>query len=356
MNANDNKKGSISEISTSAEEMPFSSLIKRMLSVFPERSQNIVRHRFGLDGEKGKTLERIGEEFGITRERVRQIISDILRHIAKEGKNSDFSKLEERLILVIEKNDGIIKENDIVEKFNTDGLKEANAIRFIAQCSQKIIPVEKKGVVEKSWVVDEKVLADVEKIYGVSSGELEKEGKPIEEDDIIGKIADSVPGTSRGKALNFLNVFDSVKKNKFGKWGMSDWEEINPKGAREKIYLILKETGKPLHFTEIAQLIDKYGLGTRKAHPQTVHNELIKDDRFVLIGRGIYALREWGYSEGTIKDVLISILKDRNEPMSREELLKEVMKIRRVKKATVMINLNNAKYFERSDNLYSVKS
>jgi DNA-directed RNA polymerase delta subunit len=117
----------------------------------------------------------------------------------------------------------------------------------------------------------------------------------------------------------------------------------------------LKEKNQPLHFTQIAHLIDEYKLGKKKAHPQTVHNELIKDDRFVLIGRGIYALAEWGYSEGTIKDVIKEILAKSDRPLEKEEILKEVFRIRKVKKATVMINLNNSSIFEKRDNSYTIK-
>ena len=136
---------------------------------------------------------------------------------------------------------------------------------------------------------------------------------------------------------------------------MTNWAEISPKGTREKVYVILKETKKPLHFTEIAELIDTYKLGARKAHPQTVHNELIKDDRFVLIGRGIYALAEWGYCEGTIKEVLKDILAKSKTPLKREDILSEVLKLRKVKKSTVLINLNNEEIFERRNNLYSLR-
>jgi DNA-directed RNA polymerase delta subunit len=136
---------------------------------------------------------------------------------------------------------------------------------------------------------------------------------------------------------------------------MRDWTEISPKGTREKVYLILKEGKKPLHFTQIAKLIDQYHLGKRKAHPQTVHNELIKDDRFILVGRGIYALAEWGYSKGTIKDVLTNILEKSSKSLSREELIKKVLEVRKVQKATILINLNNSKIFQKQKDFYSVK-
>ena len=157
------------------------------------------------------------------------------------------------------------------------------------------------------------------------------------------------------EVIGYLEAAAPIQKNKFGKWGLTHWKEVSPKGTREKVYLVLKENKKPLHFTEIAKLIDKYKLGKRKAHPQTVHNELIKDDRFVLIGRGIYALKEWGYFEGTIREVLENILKKSPKPLTKEEILDKVLKMRLVKKTTVMINLNNSKIFQKQRDLYSVK-
>jgi DNA-directed RNA polymerase delta subunit len=155
--------------------------------------------------------------------------------------------------------------------------------------------------------------------------------------------------------MNLLEVMAGFAKNAFDKWGLFDWKEINPKGTREKIYIVLKERNKPLHFVEIAEHIDKYQLSKKKAHPQTVHNELIKDDRFVLIGRGIYALKEWGYQEGTVKDILKDILKKSKKPLTKDEILEQVFKMRKVKKSTVMINLNNSLHFMKEKNQYSIK-
>jgi DNA-directed RNA polymerase delta subunit len=107
---------------------------------------------------------------------------------------------------------------------------------------------------------------------------------------------------------------------------------------------VLRSINKPLHFREIAHLIDKYGLGkhvSKKTHPQTVHNELIKDARFVLVGRGIYALAEWGYVPGTVQDVIRAILLEQGgAPMNREAIVARVLELRRVRKSTVIINLN----------------
>ncbi len=156
--------------------------------------------------------------------------------------------------------------------------------------------------------------------------------------------------------INFMAVSKDIKQNVFGRWGLATWSDIKPRGTREKAYLVLKTGGKPLHFRDIAKLIDEHGLHQKKrqSHPQTVHNELIKDKRFVLVGRGIYALSEWGYKKGTVKEVISEILKEAKEPLTREEILERVLSIRQVKKSTIIINLNT--FFDRvAKNTYTLK-
>ena len=333
----------------------FYGLALNLISKLSPRSQEIIKKRFGLIKERGETLEKIGNDYDITRERVRQIVTDALLTISGDQENSILEKAEEKIIFTINKNNGIIKEEKIVENFNRDGFLEANAIRFIAECSKKIQIVEEKGVISRSWVLFREKLNEVKKINEIVLDIFSKEKELLTDGEITEKIKEKAEKLSREEILDCLETLEKIQKNKFEKWGLRNWMEVNPKGTREKIYLILKEEKKPLHFSEIAELIDKYKLGKRKAHPQTVHNELIKDNRFVLIGRGIYAMREWGYQEGTIKDVLRDILKRNEKPMKREDILEKVLKIRKVKKTTVMINLNNSREFLKQGDLYSLK-
>ena len=148
-----------------------------------------------------------------------------------------------------------------------------------------------------------------------------------------------------------MAVSKDIKQNVFGRWGLATWSDIKPRGTREKAYLVLKTGGKPLHFREIAKLIDEHGLHQKKrqSHPQTVHNELIKDERFVLVGRGLYALTEWGYTAGVVKDVLREILQNEG-PLSREELIDKVRKERYVKDNTIVVNLQDGNLFKRLGN------
>lgn len=333
----------------------FLELVNLLLADLPGRSREIIRRRFGLTGGKRETLEGIGGRYDITRERVRQIISEAKKRVSQKINSPEFIEAEEKIIFTIGKNNGIIKESEIAAKFNLTDPAQINAVKFLASSSPKIFEIEEKGVLEKILVVSEERLATVKKVIIETEKIFREEKKLLAEEEIFEKLSGRGLALTRNEVLSHLEAAAKVKRNKFGKWGLIHWTEVSPKGTREKVYLVLKEHGKPLHFTDIAKLIDQYKLGKRKAHPQTVHNELIKDARFVLIGRGIYALKEWGYFAGTIREVLERILRKSEKPMTKEEIMEQVLKVRRVKKTTVMINLNNGKIFQKQRDLYSVK-
>ena len=334
----------------------FLSVAEKILAQLPQRAQEILKKRFGLMGDFSiQTLEKIGSDYGITRERVRQIIFDAKKSIGKICEEIEFQKAENKLFLAVEKKCGIIKEADILAELNSQGLRsEESAMRFLVNCSKKIHAVSQKDKIEKSWTTVPSILEKALKVAEVTRTLLLESQKLFSDDEISKELLSRLPGFSKKEVLSYLNVFSEIKKNKFGRWGIRHWPEVSPKGSREKIYLVLKEEKKPLHFIQVAKLIEKHKLGTKKIHPQTIHNELIKDTRFVLIGRGIYALSEWGYFGGTVKDVLQGILEKSEKPLSREELIEKTLEVRKVKKTTIMINLNG-KNFEKVEGGYRIR-
>ncbi|MEI7425732.1 MAG: HTH domain-containing protein [Candidatus Moraniibacteriota bacterium] len=337
-------------------ENSFFAVAEEVLSPLRERSQHIIKKRFGLvDDFSVQMLENIGVDFCVTRERIRQILADAKKHIRKKCAEKDFQEAENKLFLAVEKKCGIIKEEDILKELNLHKLpSEESAMRFLVNCSQKIQVVFMRGRIEKAWVNSDDVLKKVLKVLQIAEEILTKNKKLFTDDDFSQEILLCLPEFSKKEISNYLNVFSGIKKNKFKKWGMRHWPEVSPKGSRERAYLVLKEENRPLHFVQIAKLIEKYKISTKKAHPQTVHNELIKDSRFVLIGRGTYALGEWGYTRGVVKDVICGILEKSEGPMHKEIIIEKVLLVREVRPATVMINLNS-KHFERLGNSYQLK-
>ena len=150
---------------------------------------------------------------------------------------------------------------------------------------------------------------------------------------------------------SYLEISKRIQENKEGKIGLVDWPEIRSRSVKDRAFLVFKKHQKPLHFRHIAELINQLEseVSFKKAHPQTVHNELIKDQRFVLVGKGMYALGEWGYTPGTIKDVIAQVLKEKPQ-LTKDDIVKEVLSQRMVEKNTILIKLNNKKYFQKNEN------
>jgi len=333
----------------------FSLWAGNLLKEINERSQEIIKKRFGIFNSKPETLEKIGQDYKITRERVRQIIVDSSKKIIKKKDNPNFQKAEEKITWTIEENSGIIAEEDLIETLSAGKIAEANAVNFFGILSEKVLMAEEKGWLKKSWFLSKSVLDRVRNIDNLISEIFKKEKKLLTQGDVVKKVLALDKSFSDKEVADHMSVLENIKANKFGKWGMADWKEVSPKGTQDRIHIVLREKKTPLHFTEIAEMIDKYNLGKRKSHPQTVHNELIKDERFVLIGRGTYALAEWGYEKGTVNDVLLKILQESEGSLHRDDILEKVMGMRNVKKSTVMINLNNSGYFIKTNEHYSLK-
>ncbi|MEP7162473.1 MAG: HTH domain-containing protein [Candidatus Moraniibacteriota bacterium] len=322
----------------------YSALVQELLKRFPERSREIVLIRFGIGGEKKKTLEQIGKEYSITRERVRQVIDALLKNLRQTITQETEHPLIKKIYEVLEKEHGIVPTENLLDTLAKDSAQERGALQVLLQSLPSVKVIKETKEYRESVILSDfsmsqwkKIISLVEKLFSEkneihSLAELEK----------VLAAELSKENLTPEKLGSYLAPSFLIERNVFGRYGLSHWSAIRPRGTRERAYLVLKTLGRPLHFREIARLIDEHGLYRtgKKTHPQTVHNELIKDKRFVLVGRGTYALALWGYKRGTVREVLSDILKSGDKPMTKEELLEAVMKVRQVKKSTVIINLN----------------
>ena len=315
-----------------------------LLGKLPQRQKSILSQRFGLNSPAGEsrreTLEFIGNAYGITRERVRQIEKDGFARMKKENKKylPVFQYFKNYL-----KNQGELKREDVLLA-DLGSNKWQNQIFFLLNLGEDFERVGENNDFYPLWAFNRNSVGRAKKAVDSASAKLKKTGKPLQLKEI--KIPDQI----NLKALNsYLEASKKIQKNSEGLFGLKEWPEINPKGIKDKAYLVFKKEKQPLHFVKVADFIPS-------ALSQTVHNELIKDHRFILVGRGIYALREWGYKEGTVKDIIIKILKEQKGSLSKEEILKRVLKERFVKENTILLNLSNRKYFAKSSGgLYTLK-
>jgi hypothetical protein len=335
----------------------FSPILEQLLERLPVRSRDIIAVRFGMQGAEPKTLEEIGHSYRITRERVRQVIGSALEFLSQESEHSSLVQISARIRSTLEEKSGIMKAEEFLCRLTPTGGKERGALLAFIECLSVIKEEKSTKERERAYMLKGFSLAEWEKVKESAKAILTEADQALDKDELFARFAEKNSAVSKQKFFDFLAVAKDVRQNVFGKWGLVGWSDIKPRGTREKAHLVLKMAGKPLHFREIAALIDSYGLQSskkRQSHPQTVHNELIKDKRFVLVGRGVYALSEWGYKKGTVKEVLAEILARMDKPLSREEVLAEVLKVRQVKKSTVIINLNT--FFDRvGKNAYTVK-
>ena len=314
-----------------------------------DREKEIISRRFGLTGTK-ETLEQIGEMLSITRERVRQLEKAILIRLqisAEENQIPELAAAEKILIRNLIEMGRVAKISDLADKVygRETTASEKTGIYFIATFSKSLTVVEENdryhaavGIAEYG---DSKAIREkVDEIVKV----IKDNKKPMTIDELDNKLDYEHPDyikavASISKLLATLN----------GVWGLAKWPAVNPKNIRDKIFVILETKKEPMHFSEIAAEIKKSNFKRKNVTIQAIHNELIKDARFVLIGRGIYALSSWGYKKGTISEIIKSILEKAGKPLTREEIVKQVLKVRKVKETTILLNLQNKALFKKVD-------
>lgn len=312
-----------------------------------EREREIVSRRYGLFDRK-ETLEQIGELLGITRERVRQLEKSVMSRLRASAEAGDLPGLTDFQETLVTKLDSEGKASRIAtlssEITGENSSKiEQSRLSFIAELCPQLIVVNDNDFYFQSTALasvhDEK---GIQKTIAAIIDAIKQIGEPTP----IDKVADKV-GDSDTKHVEALASISKQLATLNGKWGLVKWPTVNPKNIRDKIYVILQQNGKHMHFNEIAEAIKDSDFKRKDVTTQAIHNELIKDKRFVLIGRGIYALKEWGYKKGTVADIITEVLKDAGEPLHRDEIVKRVLKSRYVKETTILLNLQGKTQFNR---------
>ena len=312
-----------------------------------ERERQIISRRFGLDG-KTETLEQIGEFLGITRERVRQLEKAILIRLkiaADDNKITSLPAFEKMIVHTLAEAGYIIKLTDLAQQIfkNKVTHQDLTTLAFVAEVSNKLVVIDENDSYTQAIAIAE--FGDI-KTYRRRIDEIVKIIKTNKHLTTIDELDAKLDYTHPSQILALAQISKKLASLD-GKWGMANDPNVNPRNIKDKIYVILKQSGEPMHFSDIANQIAKSSFKRRNVTQQAIHNELIKDARFVLIGRGIYALNEWGYSKGTVADIIADVIKQNGEPMYRDEIVKQVLKRRKVKETTVLLNLQARPEFKR---------
>jgi len=375
-------------------------IINGLFNELNERERDVLTRRFGLHGAGKETLEKIGQIHKLTRERIRQIETKSIKKLRQLGKlESYISGLKKVISQLLEEHGGLMEReyllnnlvnfsvgnvkikaedeevhkshldfliakllhNECEEVNNSENFKNSFKLKHqtpdhLETLAEELLEKIKQA---KTIIATEDLINSAKELKSFKNKQ-DKFDVPsnIDISNVLGgeNFTEDTDLINANKILySILQASRRIEQNKFGHWGVHNWREIKPRTINDKIYLILKNHGKPMHFIEIADKINQIGFDKKNAHPATVHNELILDDKYVLVGRGLYGLAEQGYQQGAVVDIIECILSKADEPLNREEIIDKVLEQRVVKKATVVLALMDKERFERVGGKYVIR-
>lgn len=328
-------------------------VIDDIFMVLSEKEREVVVRRFSLDNQQKQTLESIGQRFNVTRERVRQIEKIALGKLKRTVNSTKLRFVPEIAEAVLKEQGGIMLEQDLIKRIleTIENAAEVDwhIVRLALAISPNLSNLEKTNLYAPSWHLTTLSSGIIRSTLDNAVSTLKVRKDVIPHDELHKLLT-----TSKGvQELDLLDTFypsvlkaDLRIKSVDEGYGLMTWRHINPRSIRDKAYIVLKKEKKPLHFVDIANHIEESSFDKKQVTVQAVHNELIRYPQFVLVCRGLYALKEWGYQDGTVADIIESLLAKKS-PLSKQDITKGVLKQRQVKKGTISLNLQKNPQFVR---------
>ncbi|MBI2426431.1 MAG: hypothetical protein HYV34_01160 [Candidatus Kerfeldbacteria bacterium] len=342
-------------------------VISELLRNLSDKEEDILRRRHGLHGHERETLEVIGAVYNVTRERIRQIENSSIEAIRNlKGIHDQLRSIEHVIHTTLQAHGGAMAEDRLLDellKFSAESLLAKRSLVFILShlLQNKFVVIEPTETLRRSWRLPIASVEHIELTVKELCALIQEINESLPSEKVIEHFkqrpfyVDRQHQFTDDAILSSLGMSQEIDRNPYEEYGLRSWGSIRPKRMNDKIYLVLKKARKPLHFTEITDEINRVQFDTRKAYPPTIHNELILNDRYVLVGRGMYALTEWGYKPGVVSDVIREILL-KSGPLSRDEIVKRVLEQRVVKKNTIHLALTHRDRFEKlADGRYGVQ-
>lgn len=346
-------KSQQSSRSITLSKLNLAEILEDMFLVLTDKEKDVIVKRFSLNNHPKMTLEKIGQQFSVTRERIRQIEKIALGKLKRTVQSTKLNEISELALELIKNKGGVSTETSLIsEILNVIGSAQdvdANIIRLALNITPELNKTEKSNIYYPFWRTEDIPESTVKAIIDAGISYLNKNNDVINHEALAKEIQKILKNKNTSveisTILSALEVDQRIKRLKDG-FGLMSWRHINPRSIRDKAYIILKDKKEPLHFIEIANKISEAGFDKKVVTTQAVHNELIRYDQFVLVGRGLYALKEWGYKKGTVADVIEALL-EKKSPLSKQQIIDGVMKQRQVKKGTISLNLQKNAHFVR---------
>ncbi len=317
----------------------------RLLGLLTVKEQNIIERRFLGSGKK-ETLEKIGQSYSITRERVRQIESVAIKKLARIAMDPSMRYIHDLAYSILVAHGKIMSENllvsEMLKKLENSKDIDANAMKLAMKVSDKLLKQEKNQYYRPFWYTKDMTLDEARKAIDHVHKVLDKHGEVISVETIHSELSQY----SSEMVESLLHIHWNFMYAEDG-WGLKTWRFVNPRSIKDKIFVTLKDLGKPLHFTDIIKHVLHDFQAKKKVTPQAIHNELIRHNDFVLVGRGLYGLKQWGLASGTVCDVIKSVLLENKKPMKRQDIIDGVLKKRDIRLGTISLNLQKYPFFKR---------
>ncbi|MBS9784326.1 hypothetical protein KGV55_03170 [Candidatus Gracilibacteria bacterium] len=333
----------------------------KVLDSLTEKERSVISRRIGFNTQK-ETLQQIGDRYGITRERVRQIEDVGIQKIGRIMKVSELAHIQESGEKIVEMHGGVITRDRLISAIIADlGIEDFqydNIIDILLQSDFSLRKSKPKLGTNTYFFIPEVNKKTIESIHKEAVKVLKKRGDIMEMETLYSTVQANL-FAQFGKIEitmidSVMDIYIDIIKGEEKYIGLEKWKILNPSTLKDKAIYVLKKTKEPMHFMDISNKITE--LFNESVKISTIHNELIRNDDFILIGRGIYVLKDWGYKSGTVLDVILDIFKKADGPLSTDEITMGVLKKRQVKKTTIYMNLQNKKYIERvGRNLYQAK-
>lgn len=328
-------------------------LLGDLFLVLTQKETEVIKRRFALAGQSKQTLEKIGKHFNVTRERIRQIESIALSKLKRTVRTTKLNDVNDMAKGILRAHGGLMLSSDLVssvlKRLPTSQVVDGSILKLSFSIDSEMASEGRSQTYKPFWRLSSLSMDDISTIVDMAVKFLNKRHSCMKSAEIISSIQ-SMPAfqgrvPSAELITSCLTIDERLKEIPEG-WGLTEWRFVRPRSIRDKVEIILKKVGRPMHFMEIANAIKEASFDHKNVTVQAVHNELIRYPQFVLVGRGLYALREWGYEPGTVADVIETILKQKGA-LSKKQIIEEVGKQRTVKVGTISLNLQKMPYFVR---------
>ncbi len=341
-------------------------LLDDLFCVLVEREKEILQRRFQLTlnvSTKKETLETIGRDLRITRERVRQIEREAIQKLRllreKLDAGSPLQILSDVIGNILSRHGGVMEEGHLIFHLNQISLCQEESDKVLHFLLHYLLDKNFEYIKETDtqyhgWKFPLESMAFFEIVHEDAHDTVREAGRAVQLTELLVSLQKKLEEKNIPNALTedvllaFLRLSKRLRPNVFEEWGLSHWSQIHPRHMNDKIYIVLKREGAPLHFRDIALRINSANFDKKQAFPATIHNELILDNKYVLVGKGIYALKEWGYEKGTVADVIADILEGK-DPLPREAIIEKVLAKRFVKRTTILLALMNKNRFGKNE-------